>query len=638
MCGIVAYIGKNTVDTAKFKLLLLLNKDRGEDSTGLCFNKMVYKTTESVDKFLVKTPINFPNEKGVVLGHVRKASVGYKKVGQAHPVAVYPGGLLLEQVIAETPEGALLPEPEFVLVMNGTVINIRELSEEYNTNYSTGDSDTEHIALILFKLGKEDYKEFFSKYEGACTGIFYWTNEINKVYVVKDIERPLFVYKDKKGDIWLSSKEDSLTSVCIDGAKKDFEIKAFKDNNIHIYKNNELTESISFTKLKKKVTYGGTNSNTGAGTNNFYNGHNNSANKYRFLSAQLKELIENSKSKFGVDIIYDITECRYYTRNGSFLDPIHGNHKLPMKTIEDKKVIYKQVSLNFIAGFLVSDDTKYIKLLEECPIGSDLVALEKYANKLASTISKETGALSVINYANSSSSYYRNGVMQNSLTEEIPLMDGKLEVTTSGANFKPNDTNIFEDQNYMNVDITVVNCIDIVAKSQMVYQFEELYLETLRELTGTSVALPEVQEELLPLTTFVKAFIYYLAKNYISNYDLLNFLWQSALENNFEFGNDELTDIFDELSSIISTDINYVLDYDENCEFGADIYTTFYMKDRSEFLSIIKKRLGSGTGDPDYIALVIMANLMYLSLAEIIEGLSNPVHTRLTEILNKVIK
>lgn len=612
MCGIIGYLGKNKVDTAKAKLLMLLNKDRGTDSTGFAYNTLVFKTTDSVDKFLTTFEINIPGP-GVFLGHVRKKSAGKLVKEQAHPIAVYPGNKL----VYDAEEG---DKPQFILVQNGTISNIAELSKKYDTGYVYGDSDTEHVALILNKLGKEDYKNFFSEYEGSCTSIFYWTDDPKTVYVVKDVDRPLFVYEDDLGDIWVSSKKDSLVTVQSTTNPDKYSLLGFKDNCIHIYQNHKLKQSIPFKKVivnsydqwENYHNHGGYTpgrANTqsySTNTNKNKNSVSSRAASMSFLPKSLVDRINQSKNYLGIDVIFDKYNGRFLTRYKNTLINLTGSIS------SEGKIYY------FLSGIHIIDKDFYDEKSKDWP-KNDPDGIFKIKND-ALEYSKYTS-----HPIRGHSSMYYKGKLVSVGTKELFNIDFLgFECSLDGDNLSvsPSDLNYFRSE-FMNIDKETLGHVFNLLFDQNTKRYGSMktLIQDIKELTKT---------ESVSNVDIIKSIIY-LFSDICTNFEFLNFLWQSALECDFILNDHAyLLEIFDEVLYLINHDVISVM-----TTVTTDIYSLFYLNpNRDEFLEILKAKLDKHTCEY-LVCCILMANVEHLSCEELVEAFNTKSDVRLSVITNK---
>jgi len=579
MCGIVAYLGKNKIDIPKFKLLLLLNKDRGGDATGISLNGNVYKSVDSIDTFITKNTINY-YKKGIAIGHVRKKSAGINSKEQAHPIIVYSDGDTIKYQSTE--------KPEFILVMNGTVTNIKELSTKYGTKMLTNDSDSQHIAKILHKLGKEDFINFFSEYEGACTSIFYWTDEPGKVYISKDIERPLFVYEDVAGDIWLSSKEDSLTAVTSFSDEKDFSIQKYQDNAIHIYENSVLTKTIKFKKYIAPFY--------SRGEIDYSPAHQRNFNKHMYkskLTDKLSGHIKDSKRFHGIEIFFDTNSLKYCLNPKKPEEFLHGSHKLQ-----------NGETFNFLFGNHITDDAFYNEMITEYP---DLAYKAKFIIQMA--------PVEVSNYSSNPvkglhNIYYQNKLIGGSSSVAFKLPPCGLIGTCSSNITTVSELNLYYFQGTYNY-----------ARAEIILIVEELLdnpdIDSLSQLWKTVILKAVESNIMVNMDEFILALLHVFS-NVLTKYEGLNFIWQSVVLAEFNIINVENTDllmIIEELLYLSCTELSSLFNSPEST-----IFQTFFIGTRKEFLTHLESVIPANKSC-FIIGIITLYVLEFISIDDLLTGL-----------------
>jgi hypothetical protein len=217
-CGIFAWTGDSNKKFSwdKFNLLGVLNNYRGGDSCGRASgNIFQYGTKKNSDyEDFLEEYENFTIKERIIIGHDRKASLGYS-------------------INKENTQPVVLKEDDkivFILAHNGTIYNINDLAKKYNVK-TTSETDSWILANIIYNYGFEVLKE----YEGSASLVIYdrkrsletgdtymyiYKGESKNNDFVKytSEERPLYAYKKTEGSIYLSSTENSLIAI---GAKKN---------------------------------------------------------------------------------------------------------------------------------------------------------------------------------------------------------------------------------------------------------------------------------------------------------------------------------------------------------------------------------------------------------------------------------
>lgn len=217
MCNLVAYSGSVPPNPDKIKLLMMMGRDRGEDSTGMVVNSKRYIGFKGVPN--LSDPIEFVKAKvvdwsfdksNVIMGHTRKSSSGGLSAAAAHPYEY------------EYEDGTKL-----YFMHNGTIHNDYELRKRFDVTYNEHVTDSDLMGLILYRNGIEDFKEALKMYEGFANFIWYWdcdpdilyvwrggsirTNPATKAETLEE-ERPLFYIKEK-GGIYINSTRQPLEAI-----------------------------------------------------------------------------------------------------------------------------------------------------------------------------------------------------------------------------------------------------------------------------------------------------------------------------------------------------------------------------------------------------------------------------------------
>lgn len=227
-CGLFCYVGKETADPWKLKILALYNQSRGEHSTGVCVDDVVIKDTITAKEFLVKSGEAFNFHKyeiknHVFLGHCRQATHMFSKdnVNYAHPH-----------------ETALAGKDFLRLVHNGSVTNCHDLAHKYDIN-NTNKSDSMLIAEILTKFWNNKELNLLKEYDGSATLVFYPLSTPDTLYVHKDKFRELFYWKESATGCYISSIKASLVAI---GAPLDKVIE-FNDGILYKFVGAKITKT-----------------------------------------------------------------------------------------------------------------------------------------------------------------------------------------------------------------------------------------------------------------------------------------------------------------------------------------------------------------------------------------------------------
>lgn len=256
MCGIFGYLGTETPNLDKFKILGIYNQERGTESAGIIFNQTLKKTSNfknSVFKNFINTEMIRDYKKSnrnFLMGHVRKASSGYINIKTAQPFTY-----------------VLKDKLKYVFCHNGT---LKDWKDDAKKDFPKTDfcSDSEMLGNYL----ADKKYEILKTYEGnaAFAGYDYFDEKLilfrgsHKLNGNQFIdERPMFILKTKNG-IWYSSLEDSLQAIAEENEKPEkidantvYEID--KNKNIKTTKiertYNEVTTSFKNSYVPPKNSY-----------------------------------------------------------------------------------------------------------------------------------------------------------------------------------------------------------------------------------------------------------------------------------------------------------------------------------------------------------------------------------------------
>lgn len=202
-CGLVGFSGSSNYNPRILQLLMTLNAiDRGPDATGIYNNlQKVIKKSDHAKKFFPEVSIK---KDDVFIGHVRAATVGSKIEKNAHPFM----------------------HDTIVLAHNGTLVNHFGLLNSYGLSSANFDVDSDCLAGMLNESMKNcDYNNFdpleyfkpLTEINGAAAIIFkdlrdLENNRPTRLFVYRNIDRPLCYSHDEYGNMYISSIPEPLKS------------------------------------------------------------------------------------------------------------------------------------------------------------------------------------------------------------------------------------------------------------------------------------------------------------------------------------------------------------------------------------------------------------------------------------------
>jgi len=235
-CGIFAWNGKSvgSVSKDKLKLLSIYNDLRGGQSIGLYYNNIVHKAITPNNTFRAYWEKNIWEDEivdNVIIGHSRRASVGYITLRNAQPTIV-------------TVTTADKDSSKIILAHNGTIFNYKELAEEFSVNIKSLDTDTQVLAALLLSEGDI----ILSRYLGGASLIYTLPNDPKKMYVFRGMsslnengkllqeERPLYFYQEHKNSIYFSSEEGSLIAI----AKNKDHVQEVPENTLFVVEDGKM--------------------------------------------------------------------------------------------------------------------------------------------------------------------------------------------------------------------------------------------------------------------------------------------------------------------------------------------------------------------------------------------------------------
>ena len=372
MCNLVAYSGSVPPNPDKINLLLMMGRDRGEDSTGMVVNSKRYIGFKGVPN--ISDPVEFVKAKvvdwssdvsNVVMGHTRKSSSGGLSAAAAHPYEY------------EYEDGTKL-----YFMHNGTLHNEYQLRQKFEITYNEHTTDSDLMGLILYRHGLEGFKEALKMYEGFANFIWYWdcdpdilyvwrggsirTNPATKVEVLEE-ERPLFFIR-QKGGIYINSTRQPLEAI--------FDVKnvyTFTLNTIAICKNGKVVKAEPVERKQAVYTpsysygyYGG-----GTGNNAYKGGTTSSRIASNTTTAVATTTALTNPHNLAKGSVY-FYAGKYYVKgnpaNGIYYFNRKGHFKqlnLLNEPVRKAQLATSKEILYFHIGFWMKDDDSYNTSLKD---------------------------------------------------------------------------------------------------------------------------------------------------------------------------------------------------------------------------------------------------------------------------------
>lgn len=246
MCGIFGFSlktnGNRRVALQKFKILGLYNVRRGKDATGVFVNGEIIKgigIKSEFDDFIEREHLSIPKENGIMLGHTRQGSWGYKKtIDEAHPFLI---------------------NEDLVFTHNGTIKNVKELCEKYGVIESEFTVDSQMLGTILLENGSQILEDYIGAAALAYTklsepNVLYLYHGASKEFKHGNIteERPLY-YLETRDGIFYSSLEESLQAI-IDDEKE--QVHNMEYNHVYRIENGKfmLEQSVKIEREEMNVS------------------------------------------------------------------------------------------------------------------------------------------------------------------------------------------------------------------------------------------------------------------------------------------------------------------------------------------------------------------------------------------------
>ncbi len=202
-CGLIGFVGGKPADPWKIRMLFLYNLKRGSDATGICIDKVITKETVSANKFIADHHDLFESvataKEFTVIGHDRAASSGSKDNQElAHPHGI------------DDESGKRL----LTLAHNGTLTNIHPLSEKYDIKHEYAkNSDSQLLAKIMASSEEKEMFNVLHEYAGTATLLFSMPKYKNTLFVHRDPDRELFMWRESEDSVYISSIAESLFAI-----------------------------------------------------------------------------------------------------------------------------------------------------------------------------------------------------------------------------------------------------------------------------------------------------------------------------------------------------------------------------------------------------------------------------------------
>ncbi len=222
MCGLASFSGfkDKKANPMILKFLLLYNEDRGNQALGIYSKETgIVKKQGKPRDLLTKEEFKIPVTNQFI-GHVRAASSGGDGDARAHP----------------------FQQGNIILAMNGTLSNHYALCNEYKIDTQPLWVDSDFLCAML---NKTQNKEPLSKIDGGCACV-YIDNITDKMYVYRNVERPLFKGFLEEG-MYISSTKESLEAV---GCAK---IKEFEQDRLYEIVNGSAIKTYQVKRYIKPV-------------------------------------------------------------------------------------------------------------------------------------------------------------------------------------------------------------------------------------------------------------------------------------------------------------------------------------------------------------------------------------------------
>lgn len=380
-CGIWGYFGKDNkrFNWKDFNMLGVLNDKRGGDAAGrMIGGSYEHYNSKNCNTYteIIRDNLNPAyKEETVMFGHTRKTSAFAKGTGGIEFTQPYPVRDITGTIIG-------------MGMHNGTLYNDSDLKEEYGVpdklEYIDGEEIIEHSpndSQILFwtLLVKEDYS-ILEKYQGSAALAWFDFRE-DRLYLFKGSsksyekalneveERPLYLLKEKD-NIWFSSEETPLWVIT---QKQYPEIDSISSNEIHVFEEGKLIDTIKITRKAgqyKKSTYS-SNYNTGWGSykNKPYNNYDAKRNSLpaNTTTSKANKIEEETLPILHESIAY--AKGRYWDNKGKkahgiyHLDKTGKIHDKPSGEFASEWV--KTKPYYFIDGCMITDHISFQEYMKK---------------------------------------------------------------------------------------------------------------------------------------------------------------------------------------------------------------------------------------------------------------------------------
>ncbi len=220
MCGLFGYSGKDPVDILRLTFLAAENEARGDDATGV-YGNFLSKSTKKAKEFVVTKDFRTAVQGATnIIGHTRKATVGYKIQANAHPFEVTEGKGDDAKTVVGTHNGQVFSQC------------LEILQKKYDL--SKTDVDSEFIYKFML-FNKFDYDKTLSELEGMMALAFIRPEFPEHLYLYHRESRPLSV-GFINGNMYYSSESGPLDLI---GCQS---IEPLETDKLYIFKNGGLLE------------------------------------------------------------------------------------------------------------------------------------------------------------------------------------------------------------------------------------------------------------------------------------------------------------------------------------------------------------------------------------------------------------